>query len=281
MPRPDQDSAMLAWAQDNLLRGCRQEDLLSSMLSGGMGWRAACSVLAKAVDGQAPVSDTPSWSPEPCPGLFAQCGAPDGSAARAAFSCASPSVALIEGMLSPQEAAALIELGRDRLGRSLTVAGDAPGGEQAHPARSSSGAHISDIEHPVVKALLARASWAFGCPQSHFEKPQILRYLPGQEYKPHHDWFEPSAAGAQSHLRRGGQRIATVVIYLNDCPAGGGTIFPQLGMRVLPNLGNAVFFAYPCDGSQIGDARLLHGGEPVLEGEKWACTLWMRQAPFV
>lgn len=280
MPHANEHSAMLSWAADNLLRGCSQEDMFKSMLSGGLGWRAAAEIMSTALAGSASPSGESSWSPAPRNELFLHGAAPDGSAARASFFRSDPSIALVEGMVSPQEAAELVELGRARLGRSMTVVDNVPGAERAHPARSSSGAHLTDMSHPVVKALLARASWAFDCPESHFESPQILRYLPTQEYKPHHDWFEPSATGAAHHLLRGGQRLATLVIYLNDCPSGGGTIFPELGMRSLPILGNAIFFAYPCNAARVGDKRLLHGGEPVLAGEKWACTLWMRQGPF-
>ena len=85
---------------------------------------------------------------------------------------------------------------------------------------------------------------------------------------------------ARLQLKRGGQRVATAVTYLNDCPRGGATVIPQLGVRAMPILGNSIFFSYACDAKGNGDSRLLHGGEPVEDGEKWVCTLWMRQAKF-
>ncbi|MDB5965471.1 MAG: 2-oxoglutarate-dependent dioxygenase, partial [Polaromonas sp.] len=58
---------------------------------------------------------------------------------------------------------------------------------------------------------------------------------------------------------------------------GGATVFPVLGLRVAPKRGTAVFFSYPrahpCSLS-------LHGGEPVIAGEKWIATKWLREARF-
>ena len=52
---------------------------------------------------------------------------------------------------------------------------------------------------------------------------QILHYLPGAEYKPHYDYFDPAQPGTASILRRGGQRVATLVMYLSEPARGGGT----------------------------------------------------------
>jgi prolyl 4-hydroxylase len=68
-----------------------------------------------------------------------------------------------------------------------------------------------------------------------------------------------------------------VVMYLNEPTRGGGTTFPDIGLEVAPVRGNAVFFSYnrPHPGTLT-----LHGGAPVLEGEKWVATKWLRERVF-
>jgi prolyl 4-hydroxylase len=105
----------------------------------------------------------------------------------------------------------------------------------------------------------------------------VLRYRPGAEYRPHHDYFDPGQPGTAAVLARGGQRLATLVMYL-DTPAGGGaTSFPDIGLEVAPVKGHAVFFSYD---RPHASTRTLHGGAPVLAGEKWVATKWLRERRF-
>ena len=52
-------------------------------------------------------------------------------------------------------------------------------------------------------------------PLENGEGLQILRYRPGAEYKPHYDYFDPAEPGTPAILKRGGQRLASIVCYLN------------------------------------------------------------------
>ena len=90
--------------------------------------------------------------------------------------------------------------------------------------------------------------------------------------------FDPAEAGTPALLTRGGQRVATLIMYLAEPVAGGATVFPQLGLQVAPKLGQAVFFSYVAPEPA---SLSLHGGAPVLEGEKWIATKWLRQGEFV
>jgi prolyl 4-hydroxylase len=273
----DKESTMIEWARTNLDHGCSPDEMLKSMLSSGWGWRDAHRFLDAAhSDANASGSFCPSIH------SFVHRGqnAPDGARIRTIMKVSDPEVALLQGFLTPEESQRLIAMGQARLARSTTVALDS-GGEAVHRDRSSSGAYLHDSKDPIVATARARASWAFQCPESHIEGLQILRYLPGEEYKPHHDWFDPATPGGARQLLRGGQRIATAIVYLNDCSAGGSTAIPALGASFTPVSGNALFFAYPCDKDSRGDARLLHAGEPVESGEKWICTFWMRQFAHV
>ena len=108
---------------------------------------------------------------------------------------------------------------------------------------------------------------------------QILHYGPGGEYKAHQDFFEPKDPGSAVLTRVGGQRIGTVVMYLNDVPEGGETAFPDIGFSAKPIKGSAVYFEYQNAEGQL-DYRCLHAGMPVIRGDKWIMTKWLRERPY-
>jgi prolyl 4-hydroxylase len=106
---------------------------------------------------------------------------------------------------------------------------------------------------------------------------QVLHYTKCTEYKPHYDYFDPEAPGTPTILRRGGQRVGTIIMYLHEPEKGGGTSFPDVHMEVAPKRGNAVFFSYD---RPHPSTKSLHGGAPVLAGEKWIATKWLRERRF-
>lgn len=202
----------------------------------------------------------------------------DGRDVPVLFAMESPRIALFQRLLMPDECEALIALSRGRLARSPVVNPDT-GDENLIDARTSMGAMFQVGEHPLIETLEARIAAVTGVPVEQGEGLQILNYKPGAEYQPHYDFFNPQRPGEARQLRVGGQRMATLVIYLNDVPAGGATAFPKLGVRVNPVQGNAVFFAYLGEDGAL-DERTLHAGLPVEQGEKWIATKWLREAPY-
>jgi prolyl 4-hydroxylase len=131
----------------------------------------------------------------------------------------------------------------------------------------------TDLCQRIEARIAALVNW----PVENGEGIQVLRYSPGAEYKPHYDYFDPSQPGTAAILKRGGQRVGTVVMYLNTPEQGGATIFPDVGLDVHAIEGNAVFFAY---GLPDPSSLTLHGGAPVVQGEKWVATKWMRESKF-
>ena len=172
----------------------------------------------------------------------------------------------------------MVRLAKPKLTRS-TVVNAATGAYDVHEARTSRGAHFERGENELVRRIEARIADLTSLPIENGEPIQILHYMPGAEYKPHFDYFDPKLAGNEKVLAMGGQRIATLIMYLNDVESGGSTIFPDIGLDVLPHKGNAVFFAYSSERGEL-DARTLHGGSPVASGEKWIATKWIRLGPY-
>ncbi|MGH8159841.1 MAG: prolyl hydroxylase family protein [Rhodanobacter sp.] len=197
----------------------------------------------------------------------------DGHVVQVSLSVAAPALRVLDDLLTAQECVELIELARPRLQRALTV--DSEGRQQIDQRRTSEGMFFTLNELPLVTRIEQRLASLLGVPVNHGEGLQILHYLPGQEYEPHYDWFDPEQPGYSPVTAIGGQRIASVVMYLNTPEQGGGTAFPEIGLTVTARRGSAVYFAY-----EGGDRTSLHAGLPVTRGEKWIATKWLRERPF-
>ncbi|MDQ7956414.1 MAG: 2OG-Fe(II) oxygenase [Pseudomonadota bacterium] len=187
-----------------------------------------------------------------------------------------PRIVVFGNLLSADECEALIAAARQRLSRSLTVE-TKTGGETLNVDRTSDGMFFERGENEVVQRIEARIATLLNWPLDFGEGLQILRYSPGAQYRPHYDYFDPKEPGTPTILRRGGQRVGTLVMYLQEPQQGGATTFPDIGLEVAPVRGSAVFFSY--DRADPA-TRTLHGGAPVLAGEKWVATKWLRERTF-
>lgn len=187
-----------------------------------------------------------------------------------------PRIVVLRNLLSDAECDALVELARPRLSRSETVV-NRTGENEVNAARTSQGMFFSRGEGDLVATIEARIEALLSWPVERGEGLQVLRYGVGAEYRPHFDYFDPAQPGSQPILKRGGQRVGTVLMYLNTPDIGGATTFPDAGIEVEALKGHAVFFAY----SQPSPLTLtLHGGAPVTSGEKWVATKWLRAGRF-
>jgi len=188
----------------------------------------------------------------------------------------SPRLVVLGGFLSEAECDALVDAARPRLVRSRTVQTQT-GGEELNADRTSSGMFFNRGEGALIQRIEARIARLLRWPVENGEGLQVLHYLPGAEYKPHYDYFDPADPGTPSLLQRGGQRLGTLLMYLNEPEGGGGTTFPDAGLEVAPHRGHAVFFSYD---QPAPATRTLHGGAPVIAGEKWVATKWLREREF-
>ncbi|MFV0680645.1 2OG-Fe(II) oxygenase [Ottowia sp.] len=272
------------WIVEQAQAGCAAESVLQSMKTAGWDEDVAIDAMETSLrghlDGLAVAQGQPptvSAVPEPDMAdspLYIDVG--DRKVA-VVSAMAKPRVVVFSGLLSDEECDALIDAARPRMSRSLTVA-TKTGGEEVHADRTSEGMFFQRGENDLVSRIEARIAKLVNWPVQNGEGVQVLHYAPGAEYKPHYDYFDPNEPGTPSIIKRGGQRVGTVVMYLNDPIKGGGTTFPDVHLQVAPRRGNAVFFSYErADPS----TRTLHGGAPVIEGEKWIATKWLREGEFV
>ncbi len=186
-----------------------------------------------------------------------------------------PEVLVLSNVLSHDECSELIRRSEEKLARSTTV-DPQTGKEIVIENRSSFGTFFHLNENDFIAIIDRRLSELLRWPVDHSEGIQILRYQVGGEYRPHFDYFPPEHSGSGSHLSQGGQRIGTLVMYLNDVDEGGETIFPEIGLSVVPRRGHAVYFGYLNSCNEV-DPLTLHGGAPVRRGVKWIATKWLRQ----
>jgi prolyl 4-hydroxylase len=188
----------------------------------------------------------------------------------------SPRIIVFGGLLADEECDAVVDAARPRMARSETVVVET-GGSEVNEARTSRGMFFERGENEVCKRIEQRIAALLRWPVINGEGLQVLHYLPGAEYRPHHDYFDPAKSGTAAITARGGQRVGTLIMYLNSPEKGGGTTFPDVGLEVGPVKGNAVFFSYE---RPHPSTKTLHGGAPVIAGEKWVATKWLREGEF-
>ena len=132
-----------------------------------------------------------------------------------------------------------------------------------------------DPRDPFVAGISARIDTLLGVPPEIGEPVQGQRYLPGQQFKPHNDWFYTSEGYWPEEQRRGGQRSWTAMAYLNDVEQGGATLFTEIGIEIEPKPGVLLLWNNALPDGRPNEST-MHAGMPVLEGAKYVITKWYR-----
>jgi prolyl 4-hydroxylase len=191
----------------------------------------------------------------------------------------APLIRRLSGVIHPLVLDAVINLAAPLVQRSQIV--DARSGEmRADPMRTSSHVTLSPRQHDhVLEALELCISRVTGLPALNGEFLQILRYQPGEEFRPHVDYFNEGGAGTYQSLADGGQRVQTVLIYLNDDYTGGSIRFPKLQLDIKGRRGDMLHF-HNLGADGLGHRDSLHAGLPVMAGEKWLLSQWIRSESY-
>ena len=270
------------WIIDQAKAGRPPDEVLKSMMASGWDETVALAALEETLAGflkeHAQANGLPAPVPVPEPDLT---DAPtslvvNGHEIKVVMTLRNPRVIVFGNLLSHDECDELLELARPRLLRSETVV-TRTGASEVNTARTSEGMFFGRGENTLCTRIDARIGALLGWPVENGDGLQVLRYRPGADYKPHYDYFYPTQPGTPSILKRGGQRVGTMVMYLNTPERGGATTFPDVNLEVAPVKGNAVFFSYDRAHPMT---RTLHGGAPVTMGEKWVSTKWLREGRF-
>ncbi len=239
--------------------------LLSNGTGGAANWQGALSLLTNLA-----ASDKDAAEQLVLIGKMAidDAGDPIGVPSPDPLSVA-PEVSLFPQLLTSEECRYLIA--RAELSFQPSVIVDPASGQlRPHPVRTSENAFFPWIdETPAIHAINRRIAAASGSNVHSGEPLQILRYRPGQEYRPHHD--------ALPHTDN--QRILTMLVYLNDGYEGGETLFLSTGLKVKGRVGDAILFRN-ADAQGRPDPLAQHAGLPVTAGEKLLASRWIHEKRF-
>ncbi|KAK9064984.1 hypothetical protein SSX86_016367 [Deinandra increscens subsp. villosa] len=198
-----------------------------------------------------------------------------------------PRAVVYHNFLSQVECEHLIGLAKPHMEKS-TVVDNETGKSKDSRVRTSSGTFLVRGFDETIRSIEKRIADFTFLPVENGEGLQVLHYEVGQKYEPHYDYFLD-----QFNTKNGGQRMATVLMYLSDVDEGGETVFPSAkgnisavpwwnelsecgkdGLSVKPKMGDALLFWSMKPDASL-DSSSLHGGCPVISGNKWSSTKWI------
>ncbi|KAJ6424404.1 hypothetical protein OIU84_025236 [Salix udensis] len=199
----------------------------------------------------------------------------------------NPRALYFPNFATPEQCESIIKMAKSKLKPSTLALRKGETTESTKGTRTSSGTFISGSEDKtgVLDFIERKIAKATMIPQSHGEAFNILRYEIGQKYDSHYDAFNPDEYGPQPS-----QRVASFLLYLSSVEEGGETMFPLengsavssgfeykrcVGLKVKPRQGDGLLF-YSLFPNGTIDRASLHGSCPVIEGEKWVATKWIR-----
>ena len=181
-----------------------------------------------------------------------------------------PEIASFDNLFTVDECSYLISRAEPLL-RPSVIVDPSTGVMKPHPIRTSDGAMFPWVsEDLVIHALNRRIAKASDTQVDCGEPLQVLRYRPGQEYRPHLDALP----------KTDNQRVLTMLVYLNDDYRGGETCFTRTGLKFTGDVGTGLLFRNASAGG-LPDENALHAGEPVAKGQKFLASRWIRELPIV
>jgi hypothetical protein len=186
-----------------------------------------------------------------------------------------PTIALFHNILSEKECDDLVNhYKKNQQIRDAQVYDDTTGESKNSDVRTNKLIGVDYGTNSIITKLEKRISDITRLDVRHGESIQLLFYSVGEKYTPHDDFFRSSKGS--SRTTQYGQRIASIVTYLNDVEEGGETNFPFLDIMVKPKKGMSIYFEYTDDKANT-TTQCRHESLPVISGEKWVATKWLRQ----
>lgn len=151
----------------------------------------------------------------------------------------------------------------------------------------------NELKGTVFEVNDERISWLIDRICSHFkinpenlEHPRFQKYKVGGTYRSHYDFILLDKEYTEYHFSRGGQRIKSYILYLNDDFEGGETIFPRKSIIVEPEVGKIIEWNNVVPGIDINskesyDLTTSHSALPVLKGTKYIFAIFLRERSFI
>ena len=183
---------------------------------------------------------------------------------------------IVDSVLTPDECKYIIDTATPLFTRSGVVGSSVP-----DATRTSETAWIKK-DDPIAQKVFQKVLELTGKSIENCENLQVVRYQPGTYYKAHHDSCCDDSEGCQEFEKAGGQRVATLLIYLNSEFTDGQTHFPRHGdLKLKADPGSAIFFRPLARDMNKCHPKALHAGLPISTGTKYVCNVWVREDNFV
>jgi prolyl 4-hydroxylase len=181
---------------------------------------------------------------------------------------------MIKDVLTPEECKYIIDKATPMFSRSTVV-----GVEGADASRTSQTAWISKTD-PVARKVFAKALEFTDKTMNECEDLQVVKYEPNTYYREHHDSCCDDSQGCIDFEKDGGQRVATLLVYLNSDFTDGETHFPNLDLKLKADPGSAILFRPLGSEEAKCHPKALHAGLPISSGVKYVCNAWVRENKF-
>jgi len=184
-----------------------------------------------------------------------------------------------DNFISDEECAVLMKHGKPLL-RRATVADEDGSSKVSESRKAQQAGYHGHVSHPTTDPLANLYKRVFEMTNHHLgwnldtpgqEDFTIIQYNPSDQYTPHCD----GSCDNSPHIDTG--RVATCVLYCHVPEEGGATTFTKSNLLVRPKKGAATFFSYKGEDGRMDDGYTEHSGCPVIRGEKWITTVWMRE----
>ena len=185
---------------------------------------------------------------------------------------------IINNIITEEEAKYIIKKANSKFEDSL-VLDDKIEGKLNTDVRKSKTAWMHK-DDPLIFNIMTRIANMVNIPIENAESLQVVKYGPNGYYKHHHDSCCDEAKSCHDFIKDGGQRIKTVLIYLNDDFTEGETDFPVLNKKIKPPKYSAVVFNPLAKDSNKCHPKALHAGLPVKSGIKYVANLWFTEGKF-
>lgn len=195
----------------------------------------------------------------------------------------SPKVFTIDNFLSQEECNYI--KGKAETSLRPSVVSESKGGVRS-PGRTSTTAWLDYKSDGTLKKIAERCSQLVDTNWKNFEQLQVVKYNVGDQYGWHYDAYKFDSERGKRCTAERGQRLKTLIFYLNEVEEGGETGFRDLKdssgnrLKVSPELGKCLVFENVLPGTNELDMKSIHSGLPIKKGVKYMANFWLREYPF-
>lgn len=256
------------WVIDQLLRGVESTQILSTLIQNGFTFEAGKKLLRSNLPANIGFfKDAAFFEKLSHPPLLDSLSKYNGEY----LESEKAQLLKLDNFMSAEECAEIIRLTKTKLRPSEVAA------ESGYEGfRTSSTCDLTYLNHDAADRTDQKIIDCLGVDIGTTEIIQAQHYAVGQQFKAHHDYFEPGTDGYLKYSKDGGQRTWTFMVYLNQECEGGETEFPHLGLKFTPKTGTAIIWNNLLSDGVI-NPNTLHQAHPIISGEKVVITKWFRE----